>query len=78
MSSSWVFTVLKLKGRNEMKQQARNSVDRIIDRAKLRNNITVVVGILMFALDTVANITSHYTIEFLKQRCPERGEAAQR
>ena len=60
MSSSWVFTVLKLKGRNEMKQQARNSVDRIVDIAKLRNNITVVVGILMFALDTVANITSLY------------------
>lgn len=60
MSSSWVLTVLKLKGRNEMKQQARNSVDRIVDIAKLRNNITVVVGILMFALDTVANITSLY------------------
>ena len=43
-----------------MKQQARNSVDRIVDIAKLRNNITVVVGILMFALDTVANITSLY------------------
>lgn len=43
MSSSWVFTVLKLKGRNEMKQQARNSVDRIVDIAKLRNNITVIL-----------------------------------
>ena len=61
MSSSWVFTVLKLKGRNEMKQQARNSVDRIIDRAKLRNNITVVVGILMFALTLLQ--TLHHTIQ---------------